>query len=113
MLFARKCLLAAPLLLAAACQQAPAHPSPEPPVSETSQLSQAATLAATCSGCHAGPGTGVPNLDQMNAGTLSARLAFYKADADGTTVMHRIARGYSQAELESISQYLGAEEGDE
>lgn len=113
MLFVRTCLLAISLLLAAACQQAPAHPSPEPPVSETSQLSQAATLAATCSGCHAGPGTGVPNLDQMDAGTLSVRLAFYKAETDGTTVMHRIARGYSQAQLEAISQYLGMEASDE
>ncbi|WP_340692905.1 hypothetical protein [Hyphomonas sp.] len=56
---------------------------------------------------------GVPSLDRMDAGTLSARLAFYKTDADGTTVMHRIARGYSQTQLEAISQYLSAEASDE
>ena len=113
MLFVRSILLGVSLFLAAACQQAPVLPSPERPVSETSQLSQAATLAATCSGCHAGPGMGALKLDRMDAGTLSARLAFYKTDADGTTVMHRIARGYSQAQLEAISLYLGVEASDE
>ena len=112
-MFARSCLLAAPLLLAAACQQAPALPSPEQPVADAGQLTEAATLAATCSGCHAGPGTSVPSLDRMDDGTLSARLAFYKTDADGTTVMHRIARGYSQTQTEAISEYLGAEAGNE
>jgi cytochrome subunit of sulfide dehydrogenase len=55
----------------------------------------------------------VPSLDRMNAGTLQERLAFYKADTEGTTVMHRIARGYSQTRVEYISRYLGAETVDE
>jgi len=31
----------------------------------------------------------------------------YKSDQSGTTVMHRIARGYTQTEIETISAYLG------
>jgi cytochrome subunit of sulfide dehydrogenase len=113
LLFARSCLLAAPLLLAVACQQAPVLPSSEQPITDASQLTEAASLAATCSGCHAGSDTSVPSLDRMDAVALQTRLAFYKADADGTTVMHRIARGYSQAQVEAISHYLGAEAGNE
>ncbi|MFT5774750.1 c-type cytochrome [Hyphomonas sp.] len=112
-MFARSCLLVAPLLLAVACQRAPVLPSIDQSVTDASRLTEAASLAATCSGCHAGPGTGVPSIDRMDAGTLSARLAFYKTDADGTTVMHRIARGYSQAQVDAIGQYLGAESIDE
>lgn len=112
-MLARSYLLVAPLLLAVACQQAPAPSSPEQPVVDASRLTEAASLVATCSGCHAGPGMGLPSLDRMDAGILSARLAFYKTDANGTTVMHRIARGYSQAQIEAISQYLSAEASDE
>ena len=113
MLFARSCRLVAPLLLAAACQQPPVLPSTEQPATDAGQLTDAATLAATCSGCHAGADADVPNLDRMDAGTLSVRLAFYRTDADGTTVMHRIARGYTPAQIDAISDYLGAEAGDE
>ena len=112
-MLARSCLLVAPLLLAVACQQAAVLPAPEQPVTDASRLTEAATLAASCSGCHAGPGMGVPSLDRMDAAALLARLEFYKADTDGTTVMHRISRGYSQAQTEAISQYLGAEAGNE
>ena len=113
MLFVRKCLLAAPLLLAAACQQAPTHPSHGQRPAEASLLTEAAALSAACSGCHSGPGTAVPSLGQMDAGAVSTRLAFYRDDIEGTTVMHRIARGYSPAQIEAISQYLGTEAGDE
>lgn len=113
MLFERSCLLVATLLSAAACQQAPISAAPEQDGSDTGQLTEAAALTATCSGCHAGPESVVPSLDRMNAGALQERLAFYKADTEGTTVMHRIARGYSQTQVESISRYLGADTVDE
>lgn len=113
MLFARSCLLATTLLLAAACQQAPIAATSQQAGTDTSRLTEAAALAATCSGCHAGPGAVVTSLDRMDTGTLQERLAFYKADSEGTSVMHRIARGYSQAQVTAISQYLGAEAVDE
>ena len=34
-------------------------------------------------------------------------LSDYRNDAEGTTVMHRLMRGYSEADIEAISAYLG------
>ncbi len=50
-------------------------------------------------------------LEGRSASELASAINFYRTDADGTTVMHRIARGYSEADVEAISSYLsgGAE----
>jgi cytochrome c553 len=32
----------------------------------------------------------------------------YRLEVDGTTVMHRLTRGYSEDQLQAISDYLGA-----
>ena len=70
-----------------------------------------ASLAAACSGCHAGPAKGIVSLKGMDAETMSAALMAYKADAKGGTVMHRLARGYSDEEVKAIAAYLAAEGG--
>ncbi|KCZ94123.1 c-type cytochrome [Hyphomonas johnsonii] len=36
-------------------------------------------------------------------------MATYKYDPDGTTVMHRLARGYSDEQIAMISDYLATE----
>lgn len=74
--------------------------------SETISLDRAAALSATCSGCHAGPGTAIVTLDGLDAETLSFAMRRYKSEADGTTVMHRLARGYSDADIDAVSVYL-------
>lgn len=71
-------------------------------------LDRAATLAATCSGCHAGPGNAIATLDGLGSDALSSTMRRYKSEADGTTVMHRLARGYSDADIDAVSAYLAA-----
>ncbi len=72
-------------------------------------LSRAASLAASCSGCHAGQSKGIPSLDDLDAAAIADTLLTYKTDEAGTTVMHRLARGYTQQEIDQIAAYLQSE----
>ena len=67
----------------------------------------AAQLAAACSGCHGGPDAAFASLDTRSADELVELLAAYRSQTAGTTVMHRLARGYTEAEIEAVSAYLG------
>jgi len=75
---------------------------------QVSALSHSAALAASCSGCHLGGSMGIPSIETLGKDALTASLQAYKTDAQGTTVMHRIARGYSDQQLAEIAAYLSA-----
>lgn len=77
-----------------------AAPAPSEPV---------VTMAAACTGCHASPGGAIANLSGYSESELLDRLTRYRTEPDGTTVMHRLTRGYSEAELDQIATYLGGE----
>ena len=96
------------LLAVAACGQTDGEAGSTGP--STEQLSQAATLAAACSGCHVAGGSAIVSLDGEGADAIVASLLTYKAETEGGTVMHRLARGYSETEIRSIAAYL-AEDG--
>lgn len=70
---------------------------------------KAALLTATCSGCHSDTSGGINTLNGYSVGALKQSLLSYKSDTSGSTVMHRLARGYSDADIELISSYLGEE----
>ncbi len=82
-----------------------------PTESQADGTGRAATLAAACSGCHAGPAVGIVSLKDRDTASLISLLQRYKAEPDGGTVMHRLARGYSDAEVKAIAAYLAAEKG--
>lgn len=69
-------------------------------------------LAGNCGNCHGpdgrSPGS-IPGIAGNSFAVLKAQLLAYKADEiPGTTVMNRLAKGYSDAELEAIAQYFAA-----
>ncbi|MEL6415308.1 MAG: hypothetical protein AAFQ15_10270, partial [Pseudomonadota bacterium] len=97
------------LLGLAACGGADA---PDQSQTLDAQTGKAALLAAACSGCHSDVSDGIASLQGYSVEALQASLSNYKSDADGTTVMHRLARGYSETDIELISLYLGAEGDD-
>lgn len=78
------------------------------PVAEPTQSNRAASLAASCSGCHAISGGAITDLSGWTEAQLLASLETYRTDTGGTTVMHRLARGYSQAQIAEIASILGA-----
>lgn len=68
-------------------------------------------LAAPCSTCH-GPGGkspgAIPSLDRLGAEAIrTSLLAFRKGEVQGT-IMNRLARGYTESEIDAIATHLGA-----
>lgn len=70
-------------------------------------------LAATCANCHGTDGHAVSGMEKL-AGTpadrmLKQMLDFRSGDKPAT-IMHQIAKGYSEEQLELIANYFAAQE---
>lgn len=71
-----------------------------------------ALLAAGCANCHGpdghSPGA-MPTIGGASLDVLKAKLlAFRNDDAPGTTVMVRIAKGFSEAELMALAEHFAS-----
>jgi sulfide dehydrogenase cytochrome subunit len=80
------------------------------------QLSAAPTaqmLADTCAGCHGtdGSSTGpaTPTIAGMSAEYFKTTMDEYKKDARTSTIMGRIAKGYSEEEIALMADYYAAQ----
>lgn len=65
--------------------------------------------ATTCSGCHVAAEGGIPRLDGLTAAEIVAAMAGFRAGTRPATLMDRIARGFSEAEVEAIAAWLVAQ----
>jgi sulfide dehydrogenase cytochrome subunit len=97
---------AAELAVAAACffalVQGAAAASPAPP-----------SGAASCSGCHpTSPKaeTRVPRLAGRKPADIVAAMQAFRSGQKPATVMDRIAKGFSEAEIRAIADWLGAQQ---
>jgi cytochrome c553 len=66
--------------------------------------------AASCSGCHNenGANPSVPSLRSYSIAAIAESMRRYKTDAaPPSTIMPRIARGFSDSEIDAIAQYWG------
>lgn len=68
-------------------------------------------LAANCAPCHGPegrpvPGSAIPALAGRSRDALAAALEEFKAGRRPATVMHQIARGYSDAEMAALAAYF-------
>jgi cytochrome c553 len=104
-------LLAAGLLTAAglAGAQTPA-PAPSFAAPNTSEKG-VRDLAATCAACHGTNGRVAPNstlngLAGKPRSDLSNALRQFREGKRSATVMHQIAKGYSEAELDALADYF-------
>ena len=71
--------------------------SPEPPAG-----------ASSCSGCHAGGArvdTTVPGLIGRSAADIVAQMQAFKTGQKQSTVMDRIAKGFTDAEVQAIAEW--------
>lgn len=72
------------------------------------------TLAGTCAACH-GPqgrapaGSAIPALAGRPAAELAAALRALAAGTREATVMARIARGYSEAQVDELAAFFAAQ----
>ncbi len=72
------------------------------------------SLAATCANCHgtggkALDGASVPGLAGLGKDYLAAQMQAFKAGTRTATVMHQIAKGYSDAQIQQLAAYFAAQ----
>ena len=95
-----------PLVLAAAIAL------PLTAVAQASDPNLSRNLAASCAGCHNISGnalTGMPPLAGQSREALLRTLKDYKEGKRPATVMHQLAKGYTDGQLESIAAYFAAQ----
>ena len=83
-----------------ACATAAAAPAVPPPG------------AASCTGCHAANAkveTGVPRIAGRNPAEIVAAMEAFRSGQKPASVMDRIAKGFSDAEIRAIADWFGAE----
>lgn len=90
--------------------QAPAPAAP----STASTVLHVRALAATCANCHgtngkAPDGAVVVSLAGLPKEYIVAQMAAFKSGARTATVMHQLAKGYSDAQIEQIATYFAAQ----
>lgn len=81
---------------------------------QTAAALQARSLAATCASCHgtggrAVEGAAVPGLAGLPAGYMVEQMKAFKSGARTATVMHQIAKGYSDAQIDQLAAYYAAQ----
>lgn len=71
------------------------------------------TTAAMCANCHgtagkAADGSGVPSLAGTPRETMIAQMKAFKDGSRPATVMHQLAKGFSDVQIEQIAGYFAA-----
>jgi cytochrome c553 len=72
------------------------------------------SLAATCANCHgthgkATIGSAVPALAGMPREYLVTQMKAFKEGSRPATIMHQLAKGYSDAQIEQLAGYFAAQ----
>ena len=76
---------------------------------------RSAALAATCANCHGTAGVAidrgvVPSLAGMTRDNFIAQMKDFRGEnTRKATVMHQIAKGYSEAQVEQLAAYFAAQ----
>ena len=69
-------------------------------------------LAAACANCHGTNGVsqaGMPSLAGRERAILAQQMQDFRTGKRPATVMHQIARGYTEEQVEAIAAYLSAQ----
>lgn len=69
-------------------------------------------LAAACASCHGTNGvsqSGIPSLAAREPAYLARRMQDFKTGKRPATVMHQIAKGYTDAQIQAIAEYFSAQ----
>jgi sulfide dehydrogenase cytochrome subunit len=85
-----------------------------PPIPGDASALRVRALAATCANCHGTNGAAVPNanvpgLAGMPASYIAEQMKAFKTGARPATVMHQLAKGYSDAQIDLIAAYFAAQ----
>jgi cytochrome c553 len=69
-------------------------------------------LAAPCAVCHGTNGSnagGLPNLASQPSAYLSQQLRDFRDGKRPATIMHQIAKGYTEPEIEALAAFFAAQ----
>lgn len=69
-----------------------------------------ANLGNACAGCHGTDGKSpgpTPAIDELAAADISTMMRAFKTDEVIVTMMNRIAKGYTDEEIDAIANYFG------
>jgi len=85
-----------------------------PALAQNAQALNTRALAATCANCHGTQGVAVsnasvPGLAGMPASTLVEQMKAFKGGTRPATVMHQIAKGFSDAQIDAVAAYFAAQ----
>lgn len=90
-----------PILLSLLLLALPAHAAPP-----------GQRLVANCAACHGtdgrGQGTALPPFAGQAPASIVAAMRDFKSGARPATIMHQIAKGYSDEQIAQIAAYLSA-----
>ncbi|HYF18505.1 MAG TPA: c-type cytochrome [Ramlibacter sp.] len=83
-------------------------------LAQNQQALYTASLAATCANCHgtqgkAVDGSSVVSLAGMPRDYMVTTLKAFKDGSRPATIMHQLAKGYSDAQIEQIATYFAAQ----
>ena len=84
--------------------------APAPGAASAGEPEPAALLAETCGTCHGPDGRSpgaIPSLAPLNVEALRVFLLAYRAGSIEATVMDRIARALTDAEIEALARHFG------
>ena len=74
-------------------------------------VSHIRSMAATCAACHGTNGVAQPGMESL-AGKpkedLQQKMLDYKSGKKPATIMHQLAKGYSDEQIEQLAGYFAA-----
>ena len=85
-----------------------------PALAQDSAALRTRALASTCANCHgtagrAVDGASVPGLAGLPAGYLVEQMKAFKGGTRPATVMHQLAKGYNDAQIDQLAAYFAAQ----
>jgi len=82
------------------------------PSAAFSQSLNGAMLGNTCAGCHGTLGHAenakIPPLAGLDAAQFTATMRAYRDGSQSGTIMNRVARAYSDAEIDAMAAYFAS-----
>lgn len=72
---------------------------------------QVRSMAAGCAACHGTHGVAVPGMDDLAGAKkeiLLKRMQDFKSGKRSATVMHQLAKGYSDEQIDQLASYFAA-----
>lgn len=69
-------------------------------------------LAAACASCHGTHGVsqqGMPNLAGQQSSYLVKQMKDFKAGVRPATIMHQLAKGYTDEQIDALAAYFSAQ----